>query len=87
AMHAVRQTVNAHIEDIASKYLLPGETQDTALMFVPSESIYAELHERFPDIVQRAHRARVFIVAPNILMLAVSTVQAVIKDVRMREQA
>lgn len=87
AMQAVRQTVNAHVEDISGKYLIPGETQDTALMFVPSESIYAELHERFPDVVQRAHRARVFIVAPNILMLAVSTVQAVIKDVRMREQA
>ncbi|MDX2203458.1 MAG: DNA recombination protein RmuC [Hyphomicrobiaceae bacterium] len=87
AMQAVRQTVGAHIEDIAGKYLIPGETQDTALMFVPSESIYADLHERFPDVVQRAHRARVFIVAPNILMLAISTVQAVIKDVRMREEA
>lgn len=87
AMQAVRQSVGAHIEDIAGKYLIPGETQDTALMFVPSESIYAELHERFPDVVQRAHRARVFIVAPNILMLAVSTVQAVIKDVKMRDQA
>lgn len=87
AMQAVRQTVGTHIDDIAGKYLIPGETQDTALMFVPSESIYAELHERFPDVVQRAHRARVFIVAPNILMLAVSTVQAVIKDVRMREEA
>lgn len=87
AMQAVRQTVGTHIDDIAGKYLIPGETQETALMFVPSESIYAELHERFPDVVQRAHRARVFIVAPNILMLAVSTVQAVIKDVKMRDQA
>lgn len=87
AMQAVRQSVGSHIDDIASKYLIPGETQDTALMFVPSESIYAELHERFADVVQRAHRARVFIVAPNILMLAVSTVQAVIKDVKMRDQA
>ena len=87
AMQAVRQSVGTHIDDIASKYLIPGETQETALMFVPSESIYAELHERFPDVVQRAHRARVFIVAPNILMLAVSTVQAVIKDVKMRDHA
>jgi DNA recombination protein RmuC len=87
AMQAVRQSVGTHIDDIASKYLIPGETQDTALMFVPSESIYAELHERFPDVVQRAHRARVFIVAPNILMLAISTVQAVIKDVKVRDQA
>lgn len=87
AMQAVRDSVGHHVDDIAEKYLLPGETQDTALMFVPSESIYAELHERFPDVVQRSHRARVFIVAPNILMLAVSTVQAVIKDVKMRDQA
>lgn len=87
AMQAVRDSVGRHVDDIAEKYLLPGETQDTALMFVPSESIYAELHERFPDVVQRSHRARVFIVAPNILMLAVATVQAVIKDVKMRDQA
>lgn len=87
AMQAVRESVGAHIDDIAEKYLLPGETQETALMFVPSESIYAELHERFPDVVQRSHRARVFIVGPNVLMLAVATVQAVIKDVKMRDQA
>ncbi len=86
ATQAVRESVGGHIDDIAEKYLLPGETQETALMFVPSESIYAELHERFPDVVQRSHRARVFIVGPNVLMLAVATVQAVIKDAKMRDQ-
>jgi DNA recombination protein RmuC len=84
---AVREAVGRHIDEIADKYLIAGETQDTALMFVPSESVYADLHERFSDLVQKAHRARVVIVAPNILMLAVQTMQAVIKDVKMRDQA
>lgn len=87
AREAIRTAVGHHVDDIAEKYLLPGETQDTALMFVPSESVYGDLHEHFADLVQRAHRARVVIVAPNILMLAVQTVQAVIKDAKMRDQA
>ncbi|WP_083567149.1 DNA recombination protein RmuC [Hyphomicrobium sp. CS1GBMeth3] len=87
ARDAIRTAVGRHIDEIAEKYLLPGETQDTALMFVPSESVYGDLHEHFADLVQRAHRARVVIVAPNILMLAVQTVQAVIKDAKMRDQA
>jgi DNA recombination protein RmuC len=87
ARDAIRAAVGRHIDEIADKYLLPGETQDTALMFVPSESVYGDLHEHFADLVQRAHRARVVIVAPNILMLAVQTVQAVIKDAKMRDQA
>lgn len=87
AQSAIRTAVGRHIDEIAEKYLLPGETQDTALMFVPSESVYGDLHEHFADLVQRAHRARVVIVAPNILMLAVQTVQAVIKDAKMRDQA
>lgn len=87
AREAIRIAVSRHIDDIAEKYLIPGETQDTALMFVPSESVYGDLHEHFADLVQRAHRARVVIVAPNILMLAVQTVQSVIKDAKMRDQA
>ncbi|HEX2841282.1 DNA recombination protein RmuC [Hyphomicrobium sp.] len=87
ARDAIRTAVGHHIDDIAEKYLIPGETQDTALMFVPSESVYGDLHEHFADLVQRAHRSRVVIVAPNILMLAVQTVQAVIKDAKMRDQA
>lgn len=87
ALRRIRGDIGKHIEDIASKYALPGETQDTLLMFVPSESIYAELHENFPDMLQKAHRARVVIVSPNMLMLAVQTMQAIMKDVRMREQA
>jgi DNA recombination protein RmuC len=87
AMRRVRIDVGKHIDDIATKYALPGETQDSMLMFVPSESIYADLHENFSDVLQKAHRSRVFIVSPNMLMLAVQTMQAIMKDVRMREQA
>lgn len=87
ARKLIQTHVGKHIDDIAAKYAIPGETQETMLMFVPSESIYAELHETFPDILQKAHRARVVIVSPNMLMLAVQTMQAIMKDVRMREQA
>ncbi|HWK33945.1 MAG TPA: DNA recombination protein RmuC, partial [Hyphomicrobium sp.] len=87
ACAAVREAVGRHVAAIADKYLIPGETQDTALMFVPSESICADLFEKFPDLVQAAHRARVMIVAPNTLMLAVQTVQALLKDAKMRDHA
>jgi DNA recombination protein RmuC len=87
ATRRIKHDVSRHVDDIAEKYFLPGETQDMALMFVPSEAIYAELHERFPDLIQRAHRSRVVIVSPNMLMLAVQTMQSIMKDVRMREQA
>ena len=87
AQRRVRVDVGKHIDDIAAKYALPGETQDTMLMFVPSESVYADLHEHFPDLLQKAHRARIVIVSPNMLMLAVQTMQSIMKDVRMREQA
>lgn len=83
----VRQDVGVHIAAIAERYLIAGETQDTALMFVPSESLYADLHESFADIIQKAARARIVIVSPNMLMLAVQTMQAIMKDVKMREQA
>jgi DNA recombination protein RmuC len=87
AVAAVREAVGRHVAAIADKYLIPGETQETALMFVPSESICADLFEKFPDLVQAAHRARVMIVAPNTLMLAVQTVLALLKDAKMRDHA
>jgi DNA recombination protein RmuC len=76
-----------HIKAISEKYLIKGETQDTAFLFVPSESIFAEIHENFEEIVQRAHRARVVIVSPSLLMLSIQVVQAILRDQRMREQA
>jgi DNA recombination protein RmuC len=76
-----------HVGDISEKYLIPGETQDLALMFVPSESVYIELHDGFDDIVQRAFRANVVIVSPSLLMLAIHVIQQIQKDARMREAA
>ena len=83
----VRTDVGKHIRDIAEKYLIAGETQAPAIMFVPSESLYAELHDGFSDVIQKAQRAQVIVVSPNILLLAINTVQTVMKDARMREQA
>ena len=87
AMTGFRNDCGVHVKAISEKYLIAGETQDTAFMFVPSESIFADLHERFEDIVQRASRARVVIVSPSLLMLSIQVVQALLRDVRMREQA
>mgnify|MGYP000896345407 FL=1 len=66
---------------------VPGETQDLALLFVPSEALYADLCERFEDVVQRAHKARVIIVSPSLLMMAIQVMQAIVRDARMRDQA
>ncbi|WP_295895295.1 DNA recombination protein RmuC [uncultured Bartonella sp.] len=79
--------MDTHIKAIAGKYLIAGETQDTAFMFVPSESIFATIHEDFEGLVQKANRARVIIVSPSLLMLSIQVVQAIMKDARMREQA
>ena len=87
AQAQARGAVNKHVGDIAEKYLIPGEVQTPAILFVPSESIYADLHDTFADVIQKAHRANVIVVSPNILMLAISTIQTVMKDARMREQA
>jgi DNA recombination protein RmuC len=87
AASRIRQDLARHIGDIASKYLIPGETQDLALMFVPSESVYAELHDGFDDILQKAFRSKVVIVSPSLLMLAIHVVQQIQRDARMREAA
>jgi DNA recombination protein RmuC len=87
AQQRFRRDMDVHIKDISDKYLIAGETQDTAFLFVPSESIFAEIHESFEVIVQRAHRARVVIVSPSLLMLSIQVIQAILKDARMREQA
>ncbi|WP_090595687.1 DNA recombination protein RmuC [Pelagibacterium luteolum] len=87
AMNGFRSDCATHIKAISEKYLIAGETQDTAFMFVPSESIFADLHERFEDVVQKASRARVVIVSPSLLMLSIQVILALLRDVRMREQA
>jgi DNA recombination protein RmuC len=87
AAQRLRQDITRHVNDIAGKYLIPGETQDLALMFVPAESVYSELHDSFDDIVQKAYRSRVIIVSPSLLMLAIQVMQQIHKDARMREAA
>ena len=87
AIARVRNDVSTHLKDIADKYIVPGETQEMAIMFVPSESIYADLHEYFEDIIQKAQRARIMITSPSLLMMAVQMLQVIVKDSRMREQA
>ncbi|MBB5533630.1 DNA recombination protein RmuC [Rhizobium giardinii] len=87
AAQQFRRDMEVHIRDISGKYLIPGETQDTAFLFVPSESIFAEIHENFEAIVQKAHRARIIIVSPSLLMLSIQVIQAILRDARMREQA
>ena len=87
AAQRLRADVMKHVTDIAEKYLIAGETQDTALMFVPSESVYAEIHDGFDDIIQKAYRARVVLVSPSLLMLAIQVMQQILKDARMRDAA
>ncbi len=83
----LKQDVFKHVKDISEKYLIGGETHETAIMFVPSESIYVELVERFEDVVQRAHRSHIILASPNVLMLLIQTMQAIVRDAAMREQA
>jgi DNA recombination protein RmuC len=87
AQQRFRRDIEVHIRDISDKYLIAGETQDTAFLFVPSESIFAEIHENFEAIVHKAQRSRVVIVSPSLLMLSIQVIQALLKDARMREQA
>jgi DNA recombination protein RmuC len=87
AAQRIRADVGKHVVDIAEKYLIPGETQEYALMFVPSEAVYAEVYDGFDDLVQKAYRARVVLMSPSLLMLAIALVQQSQKDIRMREAA
>ncbi len=87
ARRAFAADVRRHVKDIAERYILPGETAESALMFLPSEAVYAELHANFRDVVEASYKARVWIVSPTTLMATLNTVRAVLKDVRMREQA
>lgn len=87
AAQQMRAAVRAHIRAIAEKYILEGETADGALMFLPSEAVYAELHANFPDLVREGFAAKVWIVSPTTCMATLNTMRAVLKDARMREQA
>ena len=83
---ALRTAVRAHIKAISDKYVIEGETADGALMFLPSEAVYAELHANFPEIVREGFAARVWIVSPTTCMATLNTMRAILKDARLREQ-
>jgi len=87
AQAQLRTAVRTHIKAISEKYILDGETADGALMFLPSEAVYAELHANFPEVVRDGFTARVWIVSPTTCMATLNTMRAVLKDARMREQA
>lgn len=87
AARQLRTSVKAHIKAISEKYILEGETADGALMFLPSEAVYAELHSNFPELVREGFAARVWIVSPTTCMATLNTMRAILKDARMREQA
>jgi DNA recombination protein RmuC len=87
AARQMRSAVRAHIKAISEKYIIEGETADGALMFLPSEAVYAELHANFPEVVREGFTARVWIVSPTTCMATLNTMRAVLKDARMREQA
>ena len=83
----LRSSIKKHIKDISSKYIIEGETADGALMFLPSEAVYAELHANFPELVRDGFAARVWIVSSTTCMATLNTMRAILKDARMREQA
>jgi DNA recombination protein RmuC len=87
ASQQLRQDIGKHVSNISDRYLIAGETQEVALMFVPSESVYADIYENFDDVMQKAFRERVMLVSPSLLMLAIQVVQTIVQDARMREQA
>ena len=87
AAKAMRVAVKKHIRDISERYIIEGETADGALMFLPSEAVYAELHANFPELVREGFAARVWIVSPTTCMATLNTMRAILKDARMREQA
>jgi DNA recombination protein RmuC len=87
AARQLRTAVKKHIKDISEKYIIEGETADGALMFLPSEAVYAELHANFSELVREGFTARVWIVSPTTCMATLNTMRAILKDARMREQA
>jgi len=87
AGRALKVAVLTHVKHIAERYIIEGETAESALMFLPSEAVYAELHANFADVVRAGFEARVWIVSPTTAMATLNTMRAVMKDARMRDQA
>ena len=87
ASRMMKTSVRQHIKSIAEKYIIEGETAEGAIMFLPSEAVYAELHANFSDVVREGFDAKVWIVSPTTCMATLNTMRAILKDARMREQA
>lgn len=85
AQQSFKQDIKKHITDIAGKYILKGETSEGAIMFIPAEAVFAEIHAHFPDLVEFAHRSNVWLTSPTTLMAILTTAQAVLKDSATRE--
>lgn len=81
-----KESIQKHIQDIAQKYIIPGETSEGAVMFIPAEAVFAEIHARHPDLVESAHRLKVWIVSPTTLMAILTTARAVLKDIETQKQ-
>ncbi|WP_028389204.1 DNA recombination protein RmuC [Legionella fairfieldensis] len=81
-----RQDLQKHIKDIAEKYIIPNETTDGAVMFIPAEAIFAEIHANYPDIIALSQRLKVWLVSPSTLMAVLTTARAVLKDDATRKQ-
>ncbi|MDE2117726.1 MAG: DNA recombination protein RmuC [Betaproteobacteria bacterium] len=87
ARRRLRNDLRGHIDAIADKYILPGETADLAIMFLPAEALFAELHGALPELVEHAQRRHVCVASPTTLFAILHSAAAVIKDARTREQA
>lgn len=85
AAQAFRQDIKKHIQDIASKYIIEGETSNGALLFIPAEAVFAEIHAHFPDLIEMAHRVNIWLSSPTTLMAILTTAQAVLKDSATRQ--
>ena len=81
-----RVDIKKHIKDISEKYIIPGETSDSAIMFIPAEAVFAEIHAHQPELVDESHRSRVWMVSPSTLMAVLTTIRAVLKDAATRKQ-
>jgi len=86
AQQAFRADVKRHVDAIAGKYILPGVTSDGAVMFLPAEAVFAEVHAYHPEVIAYAQQRRVWIVSPTTLMAVLNTARAVLKDVETRKQ-
>jgi len=81
-----RIDIRHHIQAVSSKYIIPGETSEGALLFIPAEAIFSEIHANYYDLVEEAHRQRVWLVSPTTMMAILTTARAVLKDAATREQ-